>query len=543
MSLKECNILWVRDTETRYKDCELYMSGIVGGFAIRHKGDEALMYIKARGADGVILTLGDKYITDAAYIVKEIKKHDSSIPIALCTNESEESLQNIIPDPIDLVTTLPLKLETLKYILTSLELKITDHNAHASPVSRQPMGVEESIKNYFQSEQEYLESMQTKGKIRKMSFQKMKQFILTAYNNFLELDARLREDRDLLKSHDALFHALHLQKLLKHNVTAGLEYQYEKIYLMQHPQYVNIIDKLEQISFKISIYQQEITSITNQMEEIKDRIRYIPNVEMRIELQKKYKQLNSLSTDHVHSISNLKSEYDKFIKEKMEIWNSEFKTFGFAFKQISEHYLEEYDALVDRLAYMFDRTLWIAARASRVITDFFEQGKIVGAFSSKAYMEYYLRNINQELTKDKNKELLEYRQSMEEENSINVVIIGSSTEHIKIESRMLEKIDSYVKSSFFDANNLNSFWQNVEKYDIIFFEDAIGRIIFYQFYKEILNYFQNKNKNAPYCYLICRYGKSPTKSSKLALTLGIKKCFIPPIEEEEIKEVLLELLT
>ncbi|RAX59304.1 hypothetical protein CCZ01_00785 [Helicobacter monodelphidis] len=542
-SLKECNILWLRDGETKYKDCEVYMSDILSGFTVRTKVDEALMYLKARVVDCVILTLGDKYIKDEAYFIQEVKKFDESIPVALCTNEPEEVINELVSAPLDLIVPLPLKLERLKHILTTLESVMVNHNIHASPPASQPLGVEDSINQYFQDEQKYLQSMEREGRIRKMSFEMMKRFILTAYNNFCELDVRLRDDRDLIKAHDTLFHALELQKILKRNVTAGMDYQYEKIYLMQHPSYLNTLDRLEQIALKTSIYHKELSSITSQMEEIKDRIRYVPNPDLRIELQKKYKQLNSLSTDHVHNISALKEEYDKRIREKGEIWNSEYKAFGFAFKRISEHYLHEYDELVDRLAYLFDRTLWIAARASRVITDFFEQGKIVGAFSSKAYMEYYLRNIDSELTKAENATLLNYRSQMEDENAIHIAIVGSDKENIKYESMLLESIDSYVKCRVYDATELLHFWKNAEKLDVIFFEDAIGRVIFYQFYKDIVQFYKSKNKQLPICYLICRYGKSPEKTSKLAFSLGVKASFIPPIGEEQLKSVLLELLT
>ena len=83
------------------------------------------------------------------------------------------------------------------------------------------------------------------------------------------------------------------------------------------------------------------------------------------------------------------------------------------FKKKSQTILDDLIKLINIKSYCLDQALWYFAERSKSIPKFFKSARIKGEFSLATYIDYYLKNVDEELSMDA-KEIRLLKQAMKD---------------------------------------------------------------------------------------------------------------------------------
>lgn len=513
---------------------------------VHQVGESLLMDFKNHPVDIFLLVLEVAKEGESLLALRAIKQLYPEIPLLIATAISMEEVDRLIPYSLMGVLPLDWHLERLLEMLKAHEavIKVYAKKVRQRWENRQAaVSIEESIERFFSITQERLGAFECDSKrSKRLNYAIMKRFIHTAHNNFIELDPGLQANRPLLEAKERLDEALRLQMLLKRRLDASIERSYEEIFLKNQPLYQEIISQLEQTRYKIGICHQERGILTMQINAVRAEKRHKENKERQEELEATFKRLNRRYVDRVHELNELQKEYDRLQEQRQELWDRDFGEFVPIFKREAGKYERAYEALVDKLAYRFDRFLWIGARESKMVREHFARGMIEGVFSSKTYLEYYVNQLDGKVASSLNKQMIRYRHIMEEENAIHVALLGNVREDLIQIKAQLEGVDSYIHVEVYQPETLERFFQEVKKgrYEIVIMEDVMGRLLFTQLWNRLLKTLDPEARE-PAKVLLVRHYKDPRRIRQKALHLKWQNVLIPPLRREKFKKLLLSL--
>jgi len=123
-----------------------------------------------------------------------------------------------------------------------------------------------------------------------------------------------------------------------------------------------------------------------------------------------YKPTKKNYVDAIYNLSKAEEEHSKAKSEMIEIEKREKERFFPAFKEIREKELATLHTIINVKLFYFDKLLWFNASNSSLIQKFFYESNIEGDFSTKTFIKYFLKNIDE--SKTSNSEWLNYLQKM-----------------------------------------------------------------------------------------------------------------------------------
>ena len=219
-----------------------------------------------------------------------------------------------------------------------------------------------------------------------LDYIKMRRFLVTAVNNLKTLDPSIMEGllpkihQDVERLHEyfaEFFKKTRLTKLV-----------YVRDFLPSVPEYKQLQDEVT-ITEAMKKRFQSIASSTDR------ELAALPPPKNAEELTY-MKQLKGRNVDAIDGLAKAKDKLviiSKQLKEMEEAMSSEF------FKQYQEYVdnlREGFNEIINTKSYYFDKLLWQRASQSASIRKFFQQARIEGEFSTKTFIQYYLRNIDVE---------------------------------------------------------------------------------------------------------------------------------------------------
>jgi len=322
-------------------------------------------------------------------------------------------------------------------------------------------------------------------KTKSLPYKKIKRFLMTAYNNLIEMDYTIN-DKNLVNVKDKLseieYYYDDLLKMIKSPIYTNLE----KFVLNRQSNYLVMKKRFErnkELSVeaikKANLLEIEINKLKNEISKLSPKSKEYKEIEEQIKSKKrKY-------VDLIDSAQNLKEENSLIVDDltKFEkVYQDLFKTFFEKQNQILKQILEKE---MNILAYDFDTLLWENAKKSQIIQKFFEEAEIEGSYSTKTFMKYYLKTLSNDKMNKQNQELLD---TLEELNifSKNILIYDKNLKNAKELSNIIENIehDSNVKIIDSLKKVILEIKENAEKIDLVILEtesstlNIIEKIVF-----------------------------------------------------------------
>ncbi|AZV45862.1 hypothetical protein C3L23_00815 [Nautilia sp. PV-1] len=219
----------------------------------------------------------------------------------------------------------------------------------------------------------------------KHNYLQLKRFIDTATNFLSEIDDNLLRGltAKLYGDVDSLYK--YYQKFKKK--TEYDEYVFVNDYLMEVDRYKELKNSHEMLKTEIESYNKSIQDTELKLK----RFKKVPKDEKELA---EYKKLKKKHVDSIYYISKIKDEYSEVKKKMSELEKYERKQFIPKFNKYKEMHLKKLEKIINVKLYYYEKLLWLQASESDLIKKFFEESNIDGEFSTKTFINYYLKHID-----------------------------------------------------------------------------------------------------------------------------------------------------
>jgi len=235
----------------------------------------------------------------------------------------------------------------------------------------------------------------------KCNYIDLKRFIDTATNFLSEIDVNLFRGllAKLYNDSNSLYQYLKkMQKMSEYS-----EYVFSNYYLPEVDEYKQYKERYELLKTEIENYNKTIQNLELQLKKFKE-----PPKEP--EQLNKYKKLKKQHVDSIYYISKIKYEFDDLKKKMSELEKNERKRFIPAFDKYKQIHLEKLKRIINIKLFYYEKLMWAKASESEPIRKFFEEANIEGDFSTKTFINYFLKNID--TAKSSNAEWLTYLKNL-----------------------------------------------------------------------------------------------------------------------------------
>lgn len=281
------------------------------------------------------------------------------------------------------------------------------------------VSVQESIEKYFTQMIFDLEEYDYDfEEYEQLDFIKMRRFLTTAYHNLLELDPKFISN-DLIIVNEYLeeiykIYRSFIQKIDLPNVS------FEAIFLPAQPQYMARKRRLESNRGEIITQKGVVKNVASQMESIKKEMQKFPKNQ---DLETKYKRYNGMYVDALHRMANLRDENVVLLREIKAFEETHFGSFVSEFTRFARERKGQILRLLDGYAYYFDKKMWDLAESSKSIREFFRKANVQDEFSSKTYLKYYLKGLDELKMSELHRELKTLLAYLESLSKVSVAVI------------------------------------------------------------------------------------------------------------------------
>ena len=242
-------------------------------------------------------------------------------------------------------------------------------------------------------------------KSKTLPYKKVKRFLITAYNNLLEIDVKINDNR-LREIKASLDEVEYYYNKLKNEIKNPIYVILEKLVLVKQKNYQILKKRFENNKLLIAentknanLLEIKIESLKEKLNELKPKSKeYIEQFNLLKAYKRKYVDLIDDTQNLKEDNANIVNDINQFEKVYKDI----FEKF---FNQEVDILLTILNQELNSLAYKFDTILWENAKKSNTIQKFFETAKIEGTFSTKTFMKYYLKTLSNDKMNEKNAEL------------------------------------------------------------------------------------------------------------------------------------------
>lgn len=222
-----------------------------------------------------------------------------------------------------------------------------------------------------------------------IDYMKMRQFIITAYNNLKEMDLTIAEGLVGKMYKDITILVNFYQEFLKKIKISNLVYQRD--FLPSVQEYKHLNDDKTLTEAKINQYKHISLSTERELEDIaisKEKVD-----------EKKIKLLRRRNVDALYNLEKSKEHLKEVAVELNELEESMKGQFFEQFEVYCDDYKNAFEEVINTKLFYFEKLLWQHAEQSSGVRKFFDSAGITGSYSTKTYLNYYLRNIDIEKSK------------------------------------------------------------------------------------------------------------------------------------------------
>jgi hypothetical protein len=396
--------------------------------------------------------------------------------------------------------------------------------------------VDEAIYHYFSEMIVDLEDYEYDfDEQEQLDYIKMRRFLITAYHNLLDLDPKF-VNNELISFYEYVGELYQLYKSFVRKISIP-KVAYEEIFLSSQPVYVRKKKLLENNRSEISTQKGLIRNLTNELERFKQRMRLEPK--NRPVLNEEYKRYNRMYVDALHRAATLRDENILLLRELKEFEEAYYGEFVTQFTRFARERKDQILRLLDGYAYFFDKKMWDCAESSKSIREFFRKANVPEEFSSKTYLKYYLRGLDELKMSELHRELKTLLAYLESLSQVSVALIDEDKEAKFRMLKILRLRNSDVKASAFERVKLFSQRLRKEQFHLVIIDAKITNPSVEKSI-EVIEEAQSKRKRK------CRICLMATGFSKEDLAhyqaLGVSNFLLKSLPEAELGKRLDELL-
>ncbi|MGP1580731.1 MAG: hypothetical protein ACTTH5_06910 [Wolinella sp.] len=309
--------------------------------------------------------------------------------------------------------------------------------------------IEECVLLYFSDIRSLLMHFKITNKTTpQIDFLRIRRFLFTAYNDLYELDnsvynPKLDQLRTELKKVQKEYDAF------KRKIGYPVKYVYEKVFLRAQSNYTKLEERIE-------LTQGLIRNITIQERPLAERLRDREQRLHRFEdkksdeykkLERETKELRRRYVDLLHTLSTQRELLGELFEAQKNFFEQYFQEFVDLYNPLSEELDQRILWVLNTKAYELDSALWGRAKQSKLIRQFFIDSGITGTYSSKTFLKYYLKSLDQEKLRSENRELFSLLSYLESISKKNIFIIKESCESSLRCKYLLENFDKELQVS------------------------------------------------------------------------------------------------
>lgn len=317
-------------------------------------------------------------------------------------------------------------------------------NPDEIPVTKEP---KECINEFFAYEVEVLDKYKefTQGH-KRLDFLLAQRFILTAYNHLNEMDSALANTtlRNLKSEILALYGNY---ESYNKKTSYSLEYSFEKIFLNRQSAYLKAIELIEMTQSSLANAQAQSRPLGKELEDKESSLKIMGNKSHNEEYLLLEKEVKSLRKRNVDLLQYIAKQKELLVKttERMKIFKqTHLEEFSLAYSVMKKDITERFITLLDTKGYDLDSCLWERAKQSESVKLFFRNAGIIGGYSSKTFLQYFLRGLDKSKMSEKSKELFKLLRYFESISHKKILLIGKSESDINRDMQIILKVDSCV---------------------------------------------------------------------------------------------------
>ncbi len=305
----------------------------------------------------------------------------------------------------------------------------------------------ECINEFFAYEMQVLEKYKdfTQGH-KRLDFLRAQRFILTAYNHLNEIDNALADAR-LKGLKDEILSLYGDYESYNKKTSYSLEYSFEKIFLNRQSGYLKAAELIEMTQSSLANAQAQSRTVSRELEEKESSLKLLgdkSNSENYLLLEREVKSLRKRDVDLLQYIAKQKELLVK-TTERMKIFReTHLQDFSLVYGVMNKNITEHFITLLDTKAYDLDSCLWERAKKSENVKLFFRDAGIIGGYSSKTFLQYFLRGLDKKKISEKSKELFKLLHYLESVSQKKILLIGKSESDINRDMQVILKVDSCV---------------------------------------------------------------------------------------------------
>lgn len=468
-----------------------------------------------------------------------VKKNAPDLPMVMLSKNSEiKVVKYDLLLPVDMPFTEIYKsveelAENIAKFSNINRSKVTQKTEEKSPK------IEEAIEQYFIYILEGLTTCdQPKLRDRIMDYFIMKPFLITALNHFKSLDGSF-EDDNIKQAKWRMQKASELWQVMIRKTSASIETLYEEVFLKKHIEYLRLYEENNQLLDEMTKSRSELDTINRQLDIVKEEIKTLRG-DAREEKISFSKRLNAKSVDLVHNLANMKERLNVIIDSKKAIYDAHIVEFTEVFRERVEVIRADLARVLGLMAYRLDKAIWQKAKTSISIKNFFYESRIIGFFSSKTFLEYFVKNIDKDKASTAQKTLVKYLDEYNKKNRIKIALLGKSINETTMLKAQIERIDPIVEiMQFTNIEALISKHKIVPFYAIITSFDLLGGKNAADFFVEFHKTFADEKDQIFIVSLDSQNDKNETFKAK---DVGIKNFIYSSMSQDKLTSKLMEIL-
>lgn len=213
---------------------------------------------------------------------------------------------------------------------------------------------------------------------------KLLRFITTAINNLKALDPEIMDDFMLKVYNDMkTLHELYIDFQKRTKVGKIV---YRRDFLEGIKPYRDLVENINRLEGLKNSYYSIIQSTENELSAMKK-----PKGDAQIA---KYKQLKRRNVDAISNYADAKQELVRLNRALIQLENDAADEFFSQFENTRDYYIKSLEKILSIKILYLDKVLWFKAQNSSPIQAFFERAMIKGDYSTKTFIQYYLKNVN-----------------------------------------------------------------------------------------------------------------------------------------------------
>lgn len=307
------------------------------------------------------------------------------------------------------------------------------------------MEVDECIKTYFANIILATHGHDTiKPGSHELDFLRMKRFLLTAYNNLIEIDQGLENKELSVRKNNLLeIHKVYLEFESK---VSYVKRAYEIVFLKRQAGYKRLHERIERNKNEIGrlggIAQSQDELIKSKSKQLSQ---LAPKSEAATTIRDELKILKRTMVDAIHQMGTL-TESNRIAVELLDnFYKMHYDRFTQEFSRFVEATRSKLLTIQNHLAYKFDTLLWLQANKSKAIGRFFQEASITDEFSAVTYLRYYIKSLDTSKLNEQNQELLGLLGYLEEQAQRKIYCVDEDIDFLMQFKSVLVKTDKDLR--------------------------------------------------------------------------------------------------